>query len=390
MQLCTSTLWIKKTMHPYLLIITLIGVTLIKVFFAIIIFKKISKNPYYNANKPHHTTRGFQSSLYYKISLLDALKWQFQRVWQRLPKKPEHKIIGIIPNLAYLHSGHNDISVTWIGHATILLQIDGLNILTDPVFGKSISPIPGLGPKRHQAPGIELNQLPHIDIVVISHNHYDHLDLDTVIKLQQQVTGAPRFYVPLGIERWFKKNIAGVELSGNRQNVFALDWHDKLTVQGATTSTTLVFLPVQHWSARGIFDHNKTLWGSWAILNPNFNFWFSGDLGYSNDLIEIGKQIGGFDLAAIAIGAYEPRWMMANSHINPAEAVQVMLDIKAKQAFGIHWGTFENLTDESLDQPPKDLSMALNSRGLNDQDFYILYHGETRKYKKVDPKSTAT
>jgi len=354
----------------------------------VVILKKLARNPYYDPGKKHHTINGFANAHDYKITHLSALKWQFGRMRNRQPKKSALKITTITPNLSYLHSGHHDISATWIGHATVLLQLDGLNILTDPVFGKHISPIPFLGPKRHQAPGVALNQLPHIDVVVISHNHYDHLDLGSVRGLQKQATGAPKFYVPLGLEVWFKKNVPGAQVAGPQKNVFAFDWQDEIEIRSATNNTKFVFLPVQHWSARGLFDRNKSLWGSWAILNDKFKFWFSGDLGYSSDTVEIGRKFGGFDLAAIAIGAYDPRWLMANSHINPAEAVQVMLDIKAKQAFGIHWGTFEKLTDEPIDQPPKDLAAAIAAKNLSAQDFYTMHHGETRKYTKTTTKDS--
>jgi L-ascorbate metabolism protein UlaG (beta-lactamase superfamily) len=131
-----------------------------------------------------------------------------------------------------------------------------------------------------------------------------------------------------------------------------------LSIRGKTDAMELHFLAVQHWSARSLGDRYETLWGSWAVIHPTFRFWFSGDLGYSPDTRDIGERMGGFDLAAIAIGAYEPRWFMKDSHLNPQEALQVMQDVNAKAAVGIHWGTFEGISDEPLDQAPKDLEIA--------------------------------
>ena len=158
-----------------------------------------------------------------------------------------------------------------------------------------------------------------------------------------------------------------------------MDWEENFTLAGKTAPIMIEFLAVQHWSARGLSDRSQTLWGSYAVLHPKLRFWFSGDLGYSPETKFIGARHKYFDLAAIAIGAYEPRYMMQHSHINPAEAVQVMQEIGAKRAFGIHWGTFENLTDEPLDQPPKDLAIARDNAGLNSEQFFTMKHGETLK-----------
>ena len=151
-------------------------------------------------------------------------------------------------------------------------------------------------------------------------------------------------------------------------------------------SIALHFLPVQHWSNRTGFDRNASLWGSWALVHDRFRFWYSGDLGYSHEPQRIGEQFGFFDAAAIAIGAYEPRWFMRSQHVNPDEAVQVMLDVGAKQAIGVHWGTF-SLTDEPLDQPPKDLEQALEARGIPRERFVVLKHGETMRFLAGDNRT---
>lgn len=325
-------------------------------------------NPDYNENKAHHRPDGFVNRYDQITQKVGFFKWQWDRIKNGLPKPPTEQIIGIEPDLNFIQNNRDETSVTWVGHATVLVQVAGKNILTDPHWGDRASPISFLGPKRHQPPGIKFEDLPKIHYVLISHNHYDHLDRDTVQRLMDSHN--PIFLVPLGVQHWFKKNIDGAIIDGPNKNVVALDWDD----QYSDDSLEFHFLAVQHWSARTAFDRSETLWGSWAVIHANFRFWFSGDLGYSQDTVDIGKKFGGFDLAAIAIGAYEPRWFMKKFHIDPIEAVEVMKDVKAKKAIGIHWGTFEGLTDESLDQPPRDLEKALEGTNL---DFRVLKHGET-------------
>ncbi|MFM8812431.1 MAG: MBL fold metallo-hydrolase [Methylophilaceae bacterium] len=217
--------------------------------------------------------------------------------------------------------------------------------------------------------------MPRIDYVLISHNHYDHLDLATVQKLMQRPQ-PPIFLVPAGVEQWFHQNVTNTVLNGAHANVKGLQWWQEVEVQGQQAMHKIRFLPVQHWSARGLFDRYETLWGSWAVLSPHFNFWFSGDLGYSADIRDIHANIGDVDLAAIAIGGYAPRWFMQRAHIDPDEAVQVMQDLHAKQALAIHWGTFA-LTDEPMDEPPKRLQQALQQQGIAPQRFRVLRHGES-------------
>jgi len=330
-------------------------------------------NPDFQPSKSHHRPDGFVNRDGYVKPAPNIARWQWERRRLGLPKPPASPIVGVSPNLSLIHSVHRSPRLTWVGHSTVLYQLDGLNILTDPHFGQWASPIQGLGPKRHQPPGLSLDDLPPIQVVLISHNHYDHLDEPTIQALMTRHPGI-RFYVPLGVQYWFKDTIRGTVLSGPSQNVWALDWDDSVTIPGRSAPFSLHFLSVRHWSARGLFDRNATLWGSWAVIHPTFRFWFSGDLAYSPELQSYAKRWGGFDLAAIAIGAYEPRYIMKGSHVNPSEAVQVMRDVKARTAVGIHWGTFEGLTDESLDQPPRDLQKALQTDPL---DFRVLAHGQT-------------
>ncbi len=337
-------------------------------------------NPDFTPEKTHHRTDGFVNRYLPRSHKKGVFKWICNRVWNRLPKPPSEPIQGIEPNLELIHRKILEPRATWIGHSTVLFQIDGVNILTDPHFGKRASPIGFLGPKRHQEPGIPFDQLPPIHVVLLSHNHWDHLDQDSVQMLidhHQNIS----FFVPLGVQYWFKKYIKGAIIEGSQANVIALDWDQFYTIKGKNHSIDLYFLAVQHWSARYVKDRYQTLWGSWAVIHPHYRFWFSGDLAYSKDVQDIAQKMGQFDLAAIAIGAYEPRWFMKESHINPTEALKVMLDIGAKKAIAIHWGTFEGLSDEPLDQPAKDLQTALEKYAQqfkrSHPDFKVLRHGET-------------
>lgn len=308
------------------------------------------------------------------------LSWQWTRMIEGLPKPAKTPTPQVTVDTERLRQPQGIAQVTWIGHSSVLYQIDGKSFLFDPVYAEYASPVPPLGPKRAQPPGIPLDQLPHIDAVFISHNHYDHLDLETVRRLAQQADGSPVFYVPLGVDDWFAENVPGARITGDGRNVIAMDWDEMQVFAGKTQPLTVRFLAVQHWSARSPFDRNKTLWGSWALEHPKFRFWFAGDLAYSPDVDDIGRAHGGFDLAAIPIGVYDPRWFMKRAHVDPTEAVQVYKTIGARQAFGIHWGTFDGLSDESLDQPPLALEHARQSAGISPDDFRLLRVGETRSY----------
>ena len=332
-------------------------------------------NPDYDANKSHHRPDGFVNRYAERSDKPGLWRWQYERLRDGLPKPPSAPVLGVAPDLTLLNSNSPQPRITWVGHSTLLVQVDGVNLLTDPHWGQRASPFKFAGPKRHQAPGVPFDQLPSIHAVVISHNHWDHLDRETVQALMDRHPGI-RFYVPLGLQHWFMKEVRGAVMEGPSRNVIALDWDQQVSLPGRTQALELHLLAVQHWSARSLGDRYQTLWGSWALLHPTFRFWFSGDLGYSPDTQDIGRRFGGFDLAAIAIGAYEPRWFMKESHLNPAEALQVMREVKARTAIGIHWGTFEDISDEPLDQPPKDLEAAKQALDTP-QNFLVLRHGQT-------------
>jgi L-ascorbate metabolism protein UlaG (beta-lactamase superfamily) len=221
------------------------------------------------------------------------------------------------------------------------------------------------GPERVAPPGLTLEDLPPIDIVVISHDHYDSLDEQTIKGLHRRPGGEKtRFYVPLGLKKWFTAR--GVD------RVIEMDWWDN----SQDGILEIIPVPVQHWSKRSLFSRNKTLWAGWVIAAKDFRFLFVGDTGYNDHFREIGEKLGPFDLAAIPIGAYEPRWFMARHHVNPEESVQIHKDIGSKKSVAIHWGTFV-LTDEPLDEPPERLAAALQENKIPADDFLVMQHGET-------------
>ncbi len=346
-------------------------------------------NPHYNPAKPHHRPDGFQNNYTTATdkSRSELIRWTWEARKAGLPKPPQTPTPEVKADLAFVRAniGAKQVpAATWIGHATMLVQMGGLNFITDPHLTERASPVSFAGPKRAQPPGISLADLPRIDVVLLSHNHYDHLDEKTVSVLNKQAGGAPLFVVPLGVKAW----MADVGIT----NVRELDWWDSFTVPSAngTAPLEIHFTPVQHWSARGIGDRRATLWGGFAVFASDFHVYFSGDTGYSKDFLDTQAKFaarqtpalgGGFDLALIAVGAYEPRWFMKEQHVNPEEAVQIYQDLRAKTAVGVHWGSF-NLTDESLDQPPKDLAAARSAKGLAEAAFGVMAIGETRRYPK--------
>ena len=224
------------------------------------------------------------------------------------------------------------VRVTWLGHATVLFQMDGITVLTDPIFSDRASPSQVVGPKRYREMPCTIHDLPsHLDAVVISHNHYDHLDMNSVTLLNARYGKDLRWFIPLGLATWF--DTAGCE------NVVELDWWEENCVP-EKSDVSFVFTPAQHWSKRTLNDDNKSLWGSWSIIGPRHRFFFSGDTGYCNVFKEIGRMYGPFSAAAIPIGAFEPRWFMKYQHVNPEEAVLIHKDLRCQFSFAIHWGTF--------------------------------------------------
>lgn len=238
-------------------------------------------------------------------------------------------------------------SVQWVGHSTLLVSMQGMNFLTDPIWSDTPSPLPPLGPSRFVPPGLAIEELPDIDFVLISHNHYDHLDVPSLITLNQRFPNT-RFIVPTDNAALLKKH--------RINNVVELNWGEQIQL-GALTITGL---PAQHWSKRGIGDTRQALWSSWAVSSENKQFYFGGDSAYFSGYSLIGETLGPFDLVALPIGAYQPRAMMASSHMNPEEAIQAAADLKASKILPIHYGTFD-LSDEPLDEPLRRFASALQT-----------------------------
>ena len=314
----------------------------------------------------------------------ELIKWRVAAASDDLPRPPKAPTPRVDPDIAFLRSnaaaGAAMVpTVTWIGHASTLVQLGGISILTDPIFSERASPVSFAGPKRHVAPGLALADLPHIDAVLISHNHYDHLDAPSVRALAAQAGGPPLFIVPLGNKAWFAD--FGIA------NAVELDWWQSARV----ATVEIVFTPSQHWSGRSLTDRMETLWGGYAVFAPAFQLYFAGDTAYSKDFADIHAHFDarhgagrGFDVALIPIGAYEPRWFMSPQHVDPVEAVKIHRDVGAAQSIGIHWGTFE-LTDESLDEPPRALARAARADGLADDAFMVLAIGATRRFAPRPP-----
>ncbi len=261
---------------------------------------------------------------------------------------------------------HSEPSITWVGHATLLVQMGHLTFLTDPIWSDRPSPVAFAGPKRHVPPGIALADLPPIDFVVVSHNHYDHLDLPTLEALAER-NPETRFLVPLENGHL----LAGRDI----ENVTELDWGESIEIDGVT----VYCLPAQHWSLRGLGDERRSLWASWAVISDERRFFFAGDTGYFDGFARIADVLGPFDLAAVPIGAYAPRAMMQESHMNPEEAARAARDLDAQRAIGMHFGTFD-LSDEPLDEPPKRFRAAAAEQGYDAASTWIFDVGETRSF----------
>ncbi len=261
---------------------------------------------------------------------------------------------------------HSIPTVTWVGHATLLVQMQRVTFLTDPTWSDRPSPVPLIGPSRYVPPGLAIEDLPPIDFVIISHNHYDHLDLPTLTTLAKRRPETV-FYVPLGNEALLRKH--------KITNVKALDWGQRAVFQGVTVHC----LPAQHWSKRSFNDDRRALWSSWAVTSKERRFYFAGDTGYFPEFKTIGRHLGPFDLVALPIGAYAPRAMMAESHMNPEEALQAAIDLKAKHALGIHFGTFD-LSDEPLAEPPERFKSAAVNAQFEVNDTWVFDIGETRAF----------
>lgn len=288
--------------------------------------------------------------------------WRWQRSGQRAewPTQVENKGTPEVRN----QTSADEVYLTFINHITFLIQTNGLNFLTDPVFSLRVSPSQRIGPKRVRKPGLALNALPKIDVVLISHNHYDHMDLAALLALQERFQ--PLFLTPLG-------NRSILQKAGLRR-VTENDWWDThLLGDGTEVITT----PAQHWSGRGLLDRNQALWSGFVVRTPKRQLFFAGDTGYADHFQQIRQRLGPIDLALLPIGAYAPRWFMKDQHMNPEDAVRAHLDLQARASIGTHFGTFQ-LTDEAIDAPLIELGEAVKKYAVD--TFQVLEVGETRRF----------
>jgi len=316
----------------------------------------------------HHRAHGFanESSAFARPGFWSLQAFRARRVWASVAGRPAPPTFPRVANdgRALRENGSRS-TVTWIGHATLLLQLDGLNVLTDPQFSERASPFGFAGPRRLMPPGVAFEDLPPIHVVVISHDHYDHLDRVSVQRLA--AAHRPRFLVPLGFKAWFES----IGVSGAEE----LDWWDSRKVGGVTFTAT----PVQHWSSRTPFDMNRRLWVGWAIAGRDRRAFFAGDTGYYDGFRRIGERLGPFDLALVSIGAYTPPSIMAHTHTTPEESLRIFTDVAARSFVAMHWGTFD-LAEEPIDEPPRRLLAAARRQGLPDGRIWVLAHGETRAW----------
>ena len=239
----------------------------------------------------------------------------------------------------------------WLGHASVYLELDGVRLLIDPMFSDRSSPVDFVGPKRFHPPPIELAALPKIDAVVISHDHYDHLDMPTILSL---LARGSRFFVPLGVgahlEKW----------QVPKSQITELDWWESKKFQGLK----IVCTPSRHYSGRGIFDYKETLWSSWSIVGPRHRVYYSGDTGFSNHFLTIGNKLGPFDLSIIKIGAYGPGAPWLDVHMDPEHAIQAHIAVQARRMLPVHWATF-NMAFHDWDEPIKRAVKAANEQNVD-------------------------
>ncbi len=256
----------------------------------------------------------------------------------------------------------DSLRITFINHTTFLIQTEGLNILTDPVWSERVSPFTFAGPKRMRPPGIRLQDLPRIDVILLSHNHYDHLDVATLKQLV--ATHQPRFITPLGVKAYLDQK--GITPATD------MDWGQELPLKG---NLQIACVPAQHFSGRGMFDRDATLWCGYVLKHPAGNIYFAGDTGYGPIFRPIGEKYAPIRLAILPIGAYRPQWFMLPIHVSPEQAVQIHRDVKASRSIASHFGTFP-LADDGKNEPIQDLQQALKKHNLPESVFVVPKEGE--------------
>ncbi len=292
--------------------------------------------------------------------LFDMLKWALtgeRGEWTRIKVQKDN-----YSAVSQQTAAPSDVVITFVNHTTFLIQINGMNLLTDPIWSNRASPYSWIGPKRMRPPGIRFDALPPIDAVLLSHNHYDHLDMPTVLRLQKQHD--PFFITPLGVGEFLNRQ-------GIPQTV-DLDWWERHRMN---PDITITGVPARHFSGRGVFDRDQTLWCGYVLQTPQQTLYFAGDTAYGGFFTDIGESFD-IDLSIIPIGAYKPRWFTQLIHTDPYDAVQIHQEVQSTRSIASHFGTFP-LADEGMKEPPQDLSRALKDAGLTADDFRTLKEGES-------------
>ncbi|MEO5602889.1 MAG: MBL fold metallo-hydrolase [Cyclobacteriaceae bacterium] len=292
----------------------------------------------------------------------DLFKWLINR-----NRKPWQEKIDQSTGKRPLDHVKGGIRITFVNHSTFLIQMDGINILTDPIWSNRTSPFRSIGPKRKYAPGIKFGDLPRIHLVLLTHNHYDHLDLQTM----RMVFGAhhPKIISPLGIKAFLDQQF----ITGSTE----LDWWQKFIFRD---TLEIQSVPAQHFSGRGLLDRDVTLWCGFIIKTSIGNIYFAGDTGYNDQTFkEIGKRCGPFRVSLLPIGAYKPEWFMSPIHTSPEESIKIHLDVMSQTSIGMHFGTFA-LADDGYDEPVEDLQSAMRKYNLNPHEFIILQAGQFQEF----------
>lgn len=290
------------------------------------------------------------------------LRWQLGRKPGPWPEWIENRATPALP----ASLGPRDCAVTFVNHASFLLQLPGLTVLTDPIWSERCSPVSWAGPRRVRAPGLALAALPRVDLVLVSHNHYDHLDLPTLRQLH--AAHRPLFLTALGNHAFLTR--AGLD------RVVELDWWQ---THEPRPGVAVTFTPAQHFAARSLGDRNETLWGGFAIETPAGRLYFAGDSGYWDGFKSVGERLGPFDLSFLPIGAYEPRWFMEPVHCTPAEALRIHRDVRSRRSLAMHFGCFP-LADDGYQQPIDDFLAARVAAGVDPEEFILPEVGETRRF----------
>lgn len=323
----------------------------------------IKKRPYYKGPQSDHFdgTKFFNPWDRRKQTLLSFLRWKLTSRPKPWPKHIHNHNFDEPPDQVH----GSKLRVSFVGHSTVLIQTQNLNILTDPIWSERASPMKRLGPKRVADPGIPFQKLPKIDLILISHNHYDHLDINTILRLWKR--DKPKIVTPLGNDSIIKIHQPHIAIE-------TLDWHQSIRI---SEKLTIYLEPIQHWSARHLWDKNCALWGAFILDTPGGKIYFAGDTGYGNGHIfrNTLAKFHAFRLALIPIGAYEPKKFLKYMHMSPEEAVLAHIDLGKPHTMGIHYGTFQ-LTDEGYEDPVKALASSLQKHHIHENKFQTLKIGE--------------